>query len=85
MIKKNTLYNKTERFIGSIIGDMSSPTIIIFAGIHGNESAGVTASKNVIDKIEKESIKFLGNLFIIYGNINALKKGIRYEKVDLNR
>ncbi len=77
--------NKTERIIGNVLGEKLSPTIIIFSGIHGNENAGVSAGKNVIKKIENEHIKFQGNLFIIQGNINALKKGIRYEDVDLNR
>ncbi len=85
MNKKLTFNNNTERILGSVLGGKLSPTIIIFTGIHGNESAGVTAGKYIIKKIENENIKFKGNLFIIYGNINALKKGIRYESVDLNR
>lgn len=85
MNKKIAFNSKNERFVGSVIGEKMSPTVIIFSGIHGNENAGVIAGENIIKKIENDSIKFQGNLFIIYGNINALKKGIRYENVDLNR
>ncbi len=85
MKNKIAFKNKSKRLIGSILGEKLSPTVIIFSGIHGNENAGVKAAKNVIKKIENECIKFQGNLFIIYGNINALNKGIRYENVDLNR
>ena len=59
--------------------------MIIFAGIHGNEKAGVHAAQLVIEKIKKDHMKFNGNLHIILGNINALNKGIRFEDVDLNR
>ena len=85
MNKQKAFKNRSDRFIGSVKGKNSSPTIVVFAGIHGNENAGVIASKNIIKKIEKDNLNFQGNLFFIYGNINALNKGIRYEKVDLNR
>ena len=35
----------TNRILGNIDGSKNSPTVIIFAGIHGNEIAGVKASK----------------------------------------
>jgi len=73
------------RLLGSIDGSKKSPTIIIFAGIHGNEIAGVKASKIVLHKIKENNIPFEGNLFMLLGNMNALKKNIRYEDVDLNR
>ncbi len=74
-----------SRVLGSIDGSKKSPTVIIFAGIHGNEIAGVKASKSVLHKIKKHNIPFKGNLFLLLGNMNALKKNIRFEDVDLNR
>ena len=74
-----------KRILGEFYGTNQGPTVIIFAGIHGNEKAGVHASDKVIRKINERNLKFKGNLHIILGNINALNKGVRFEKIDLNR
>lgn len=78
-------FSHENRVLGNFYGTDNSPTVIIFAGIHGNEKAGVYAAQLVIEKIKKENVRFNGNLHIILGNINALNKGIRFEDVDLNR
>lgn len=83
-IEKDRL-NFEHRILGEYYGSENTPTVVIFAGIHGNEKAGVHASHLVIEKIKKQNIKFNGNLHMILGNINALKKNIRFEDVDLNR
>ncbi len=75
----------SNRILGDITGSKQSPTVVVLAGIHGNEQAGVKASKKVLHKIKEENIPFRGNLYMIYGNINASNKGIRFEDVDLNR
>ena len=75
----------SKRIIGMVEGFVQSPTVIIMAGIHGNEKAGVIAANQVVHKIRENSVPFEGNLYLILGNINALKKGIRYESSDLNR
>lgn len=74
-----------SRMLGAIKGSKNAPSIVIFAGIHGNEMAGVKASKLVLEKIKNQNISFKGNLYVVLGNLNALKKGIRYEHIDLNR
>ena len=78
-------FSYDKRILGKYYGINNSPTVVIFAGIHGNEKAGVHAAHLVIEKIKKENLKFNGNLHLILGNINALNKGIRFEDVDLNR
>jgi len=78
-------FSYDKRILGKYYGTNNSPTVVIFAGIHGNEKAGVHAAHLVIEKIKKENLKFNGNLHLILGNINALNKGIRFEDVDLNR
>ena len=75
----------SNRILGHIDGSKKSPTVIIFAGIHGNEIAGVKASKIVLHKIKENNISFKGNLFMLLGNMNAIDKDIRFEDVDLNR
>lgn len=74
-----------ERFLGVVSGEPTNATIVVISGIHGNERAGVVASKNVINTLQKSQIKFNGNFYAISGNLNALKKNIRFHTVDLNR
>ena len=84
--KNNTDFStQSNRVIGIVEGFVQSPTVIILAGIHGNEKAGVKAAHKVIHKIKEDGVPFEGNLYIILGNINALEKDIRYESSDLNR
>jgi len=78
-------FSYENRLLGKFYGTKSRPTIIILAGIHGNERAGVLASRNVLDKIKSYNIRFEGNLYFVLGNINALNKGVRFEQIDLNR
>ena len=75
----------SKRIIGSLNGDENSPTVIIFGGIHGNEPAGIHSLRLVLQKIEEENIKLNGNFYAIAGNLNALRKNIRFETTDLNR
>jgi len=74
-----------ERVLGQIKGTNKSPTIIVIAGIHGNEMAGIFAIKKILEDIDKNNINLSGNLYAISGNLNALQKNIRYDKADLNR
>lgn len=76
---------KVERLIGSVLGSKKSPTVIFISGIHGNETSGVYALKNVLNTIKQENIPILGNIYALSGNLGALQKGIRYSKEDLNR
>ena len=56
-------FNKTtiQRILYSKNIDKNAPTVIVFAGIHGNEPAGVLGLQKVIQKIENEQIKFTSN------------------------
>jgi len=89
MMKPNKIplnnYNQTDRILAKIEGANNGPTVIVISGIHGNENAGVEASKKVLHKIKEENILFQGNLYMLLGNINGLNKGVRFQDVDLNR
>ena len=74
-----------SRVIGQFSEKKRSPTLVFIAGIHGNETSGIYAIKKVLNSIKKENISLQGNVYAISGNMNALKKGIRFEKEDLNR
>lgn len=74
-----------QRIIGHIKGTEPGPTLIFLAGVHGNEPSGVFALQEVLDRIKEDKIPIKGNTFAIGGNLDALKKGVRYNHVDLNR
>ena len=74
-----------NRLIGSLTCSPKKPTVIFFSGIHGNERAGVEASKKVYNQILENKIKVEGNVYFVYGNKKALSKNVRYQVVDLNR
>lgn len=79
-----------EHLLGAFHGDKSGPVLILMAGLHGNESAGITATLQLLDLLcqQKDAIAdftFSGNCYGIAGNIAALKRGIRFVDEDLNR
>lgn len=72
-----------KRIRFSVAGKASGPVLIVFAGIHGNETAGVEAIDALADELEGKKIN--GSVYGITGNIRALEKGVRYIDTDLNR
>lgn len=84
------VYNKAlnatitiDRLLGKIEGSKQGPTMVIFGGIHGNETSGVFALKDVLAGINTAYVK--GSIYGISGNLRALKKHQRYIEEDLNR
>lgn len=69
------------------------PLLIVVAGLHGNEPAGVQAFQRVLDKLASRSAHALpgaaptlaGQLVGISGNRQALAYGMRFIDRDLNR
>ena len=72
-----------KRIIYHVKGKHQGPTLVFFAGIHGNEQAGVKALKSILPKIDKQNT--YGEIYGIYGNINAIEQNKRYIESDLNR
>jgi succinylglutamate desuccinylase len=66
-------------------GSGTGPTMIVVAGIHGNEPAGVLAAERVLARIDGEGIEVRGNFIAIAGNLKALAERTRYVDTDLNR
>ncbi len=73
MLIKKSIIKKT--------GKKSGKTIAIFAGVHGNEKAGVIALKNVIKKIQIKR----GVVYFVFANPQAIKINKRQIKKNLNR
>lgn len=79
-LQKTTSVN---RMIGKIEGGKTNPTIVFFAGIHGNENSGIFALQEVFKTIEPLNIQ--GSVYGISGNLKALELNKRFIDEDLNR
>lgn len=84
-LKTENRFTDEHRILGEVLGSENGPTMVIFAGIHGNEKAGVLAAEKVLHKIREENMLFRGNVHFILGNINALNHDVRFQDADLNR
>jgi succinylglutamate desuccinylase len=73
-----------ERLIGRLAGG-AGPRVILVAGMHGNEPAGVDAAHAVIDRLDRDGIHLDGELVALRGNVRALREHKRYVAEDLNR
>ncbi len=86
------VYSKTldqtidiERFIGRLKSNSDGPSMVLTAGIHGNEPAGVFALHQLIAFLTNNNIQVKGNLYALAGSLWALENGERYNQHDLNR
>lgn len=80
--KKETPIN---RVIRKLKGAKSGPTVLFFAGIHGNEPAGVLALQQVLEELSLNEKNLQGTIYAVRGNLKALSEEKRYLDVDLNR
>ncbi len=70
-----------EKSIIKKTGKKSGKTLAIFAGVHGNEKAGVLALEKIL-----KNIKILkGKVYFVFANIQAIEKNTRYIEKNLNR
>jgi len=44
---------RLERIVGDLRGACSGPTLIVMAGIHGNEPAGLRATQRVLARLDE--------------------------------
>lgn len=61
------------------------PTLVVIAGLHGNEPAGVHAARRVFDALAADHPAFRGRFVAVAGNRQALALGRRFIDRDLNR
>lgn len=74
-----------KRILG-IYGDiLSNNLLIVLAGVHGNETAGIQAIQNVMAYLREHQIPCDGCIVGLQGNMTALREGVRYIDTDLNR
>lgn len=81
-VEDNTITNRT---IGRLNGERPGPTLIVVGAIHGNEPAGVEALESVIRDLEMRGGLARGDLLAVTGNVEALRRKVRFVDWDLNR
>jgi succinylglutamate desuccinylase len=69
------------REIGRVVGRAAGATLVVVAGIHGNEPAGIIGARRVLAALGG----IRGELVILAGNVASLRAGARYAERDLNR
>lgn len=74
-----------NRILGTIEGDPGGPTVVVVTGMHGNESAGVDAARNIFNMLDGIRPKIRGRLIILRANLPALEHNVRYLDEDMNR
>jgi len=69
------------RVVGRLRGAAPGPTLLVVAGLHGNEPAGVRAARRVLASKPLHR----GDLVVLGGNLAALRSDVRFIDRDLNR
>jgi succinylglutamate desuccinylase len=77
--------SRFPRVLGRHRGELPGPTVIVCAGLHGNEPAGVLAAQRVSAALENLSLPLRGEWMAIAGNLAALNADRRFLTEDLNR
>ncbi len=68
-----------------MVGQAAGPTLVVVAGMHGNEPAGIHAARRVLARLAEAEVPVRGELLVLAGNVGALRAGKRYIAKDLNR
>lgn len=74
-----------NRVIGEYGDIKRGELLIVLAGIHGNETAGINALEQLFGFFEDLNIPFNGKVIGLAGNIKGLETDTRYLHKDLNR
>ncbi len=64
-----------------LVGSKPGKTVLILAGVHGNEVCGIQAFDRLIPKLQIER----GKVYFIYGNLEAIRQNKRFVEYNLNR
>jgi succinylglutamate desuccinylase len=74
-----------KRLLGRVQGRAGGATLIVVAGIHGNEPAGVYGVRRVLGALGDRREQMAGCFVAFAGNLAALEVGQRFVDRDLNR
>jgi predicted deacylase len=70
---------------GPTSGGAPGPTLLVIAGLHGNEPSGVIAAERVLATIASRNLVLSGTVLALRGNRRALTMKKRFLDRDLNR
>lgn len=73
------------RTIGTWDRGRPGPTLLVVAGMHGNEPAGVVAAQRVLERLQQQAVEVVGRVVALAGNLGALRQGRRFLQRDFNR
>ncbi|HTH50332.1 MAG TPA: succinylglutamate desuccinylase/aspartoacylase family protein [Pyrinomonadaceae bacterium] len=76
---------RDRHLIGAHTHRRIGPTLIVVAGLHGNEAGGVEAIRKIRPEIDALRDKLRGRVYLVAGNTRALTTGKRFVDTDLNR
>lgn len=74
-----------RREIGRAGSAGRGPSLVVVAGIHGNEPAGLIAARRVLERLRRDEPDVRGEVVFLAGNLAALRSKVRFVDVDLNR
>ncbi|MDQ7005863.1 MAG: succinylglutamate desuccinylase/aspartoacylase family protein [Acidobacteriota bacterium] len=74
-----------SRLVDRRRGAEPGATLVVTAGVHGNEPAGIEALERVFGTIEARGLEVRGEFVGLRGNLPALARGERFVDRDLNR
>jgi len=77
--------SKYNRVLGRFTGLKPGPTLVVVAGMHGNEPSGVLAAQTLLKELTGKEAEFSGRLVALAGNLRALDEKKRFIDHDLNR
>lgn len=69
----------------SDILDKELDSVLLSAGVHGNETAPIEILNNMVNDLIRGDVVLSVRLLVMLGNIDAVKSGERYLELDLNR
>ncbi|MEM8711853.1 MAG: succinylglutamate desuccinylase/aspartoacylase family protein, partial [Planctomycetota bacterium] len=72
-----------QREIGIKDDGRPGPLVLITAGLHGNEPAGVRAAREILECLKDTATG--GRIVALAGNLAAIRRGVRHQGQDLNR
>ncbi|MBK7876901.1 MAG: succinylglutamate desuccinylase/aspartoacylase family protein [Planctomycetes bacterium] len=74
-----------ERVLGTYPGREAGPLLVVTAGVHGNEPAGIVACRRVLRELAARRPRLSGRFVALSGNRAALARDVRSIDHDLNR
>ncbi|MEO6594597.1 MAG: succinylglutamate desuccinylase/aspartoacylase family protein [Planctomycetota bacterium] len=74
-----------RRVLGTVDSGRPGPTLLVLAGMHGNEPAGVSAVQRVLVRLQEFGAVAAGRVVALAGNLTALLARQRFVARDLNR